>query len=120
ERGDGVVDLGDGIDFEMGGHARLFRNSRNSTATSIRIEQRKMNEPTALVCGLRPPRSMVQMTIGKVTSKRVTRKAMMNSSQESVKQRQKAATRAGAIIGMVTWVSTRKVEAPRSLAAHSI
>ena len=44
-------------------------------------------EPTALVLGSRPDRSRLQISTGKVTSKRDSRKAMMNSSQENVTER---------------------------------
>ena len=44
--------------------------------------------PAALSSGLLPPRRSSKSMTGNVTSKRVRRKAMMNSSHESVKDRQ--------------------------------
>src|SRR5579871_5144392 len=115
-----AIDLAHVLDDEMGfpPHRRCLRSS-SSTTTMSRIEQRKMKEPAALVSGLTPPRSRLRITTGRVTSKRVLRRAIRVSSQDKVKQRQKAAMSAGAIIGAVMLNSTRKVEAPRSRAAAS-
>src|ERR1700722_14123417 len=115
-----AIDFGDSIDNQMGRHFFRFRSRKISTSRIRPAENRKMKEPAAFVSGFKPPRSRLQMTTGKVTSKRVLRKAIRNSSQERVKHRQKAAIRAGAIIGAVMLSRTRAVEAPRSRAADSI
>ncbi|MCY1300105.1 hypothetical protein D9M70_496630 [compost metagenome] len=74
----------------------------------------------ALVLGLRPERSMLQISTGSVTSKRDSRKAMMNSSQLKVTERKKAARIDGISIGAVTNTITLKSLAPRSRAARSM
>src|SRR5262245_53450701 len=124
--GDLAIELAYALDGEMrasgiggGAHRRRCRSSRSSTTIISRMEQRKMKEPAALVSAFTPPRSRLRITTGSVTSKRVLSRAIRVSSQEKVKQRQKAAMSAGAIMGAVMLKSTRKVEAPRSLAAAS-
>ena len=74
----------------------------------------------ALVFGLRPDRSRLQISTGSVVSKRVSRKAMTNSSHEKVIDRKKLANSAGHSIGAVTRRSTCHSRAPRSRAARSI
>ena len=116
-----AIELADSFDRQMRRSAhRRFLNSSSSTTIMSRMEQRKMKEPAALVSAFTPPLSRLRITTGKVTSKRVFSSAIRVSSQEKVKQRQKAAMRAGAIIGAVMLTSTRRVEAPRSRAAASI
>ncbi len=73
-----------------------------------------------MVSGFIPPRNRLKITTGKVTSNRVLSSAIRVSSHDKVKQRQKAAIKAGAIIGAVMLNSTRRVEAPRSRAAASM
>ena len=63
---------------------------------------------------------MDQISTGRVTSKRLTMKAMMNSSQEKVIERKKLANRAGQRIGTVTSSNTCHSAAPRSRAARSM
>ena len=116
-----AIELAHPLDRQMrGGAHRRFLNSSSSTTIMSRMEQRKMKEPAALVSAFTPPLSRLRITTGKVTSKRVFSSAIRVSSQEKVKQRQKAAMRAGAIIGAVMLTSTRRVEAPRSRAAASM
>ena len=73
----------------------------------------------ALSRGDRPERSIDQISTGRVTSNRVSRKAMMNSSQDSVTDRKNAARIAGASIGTATSSTTCASPAPRSRAARS-
>ena len=63
---------------------------------------------------------MFHMTTGRVTSNLLSRKAMTNSSQDSVKEMKKAASRVGHSIGTVTRRSACRSLAPRSWAARSI
>ena len=75
--------------------------------------------PAALVSGLRPARSISQMITGRVTSNRLSRKAMMNSSHDRVAASRKAATSAGRRTGTVMSNSDCSSLAPRSWAARS-
>ena len=83
-------------------------------------ETPKTIEPMAFVLGLRPERSRLQISTGRVVSKRVSRNEMTNSSQEKVMDRKKPAKSAGHSMGAVMWVSTCQSFAPKSLAARSM
>ena len=113
-----AVAVADRLDRDSGGHLAL-RNRKISIRKTAEIETRKTSDPTALVAGERPERSIDQISTGSVTSKRVRRKAMMNSSQLKVTDRKKAAASAGASIGAAMCQRICASFAPRSRAARS-
>ena len=91
----------------------------NSNINKAATEMRKTKLPIAFRLGERPDRSIDQISTGKVISKRVRRNAIINSSQDKVTERKKAAAIAGLSIGAVTNKSTQASVAPRSRAARS-
>src|SRR5262245_43142481 len=102
-------------------HAVLLRRStRISTPRTKRMEVAKTTLPAAFVFGESPLRSMLQISIGSVTSKRVSRKEIINSSQEKVSDKNKLANMAGQSKGAVIRMRTCQSRAPRSRAARSM
>src|SRR6056297_2374753 len=94
------------------GHVRRFRKTKSSRIKTTVTDTRKTRLPIAFRRGERPERSIDQISTGRVTSKRVSRKAIMNSSQLKVIDRKKAAAMAGISIGTVISSTTCASFAP--------
>ena len=99
---------------------RTCLNTSNSASNNKAMEMRKTTEPAALVFGFNPERNIPHISTGKVTSKRDSRKEIMNSSQENVTERKKLASMEGSIMGAVINRIVCHSFAPRSRAARSI
>ena len=91
-----------------------------AAATAVANEMAKTMVPAALTSGVSPARINSKIITGSVTSNRDSRSAMMNSSQDSVNDRQNTARIDGNMIGMITRRMVARSPAPRSWAALSM
>ena len=87
--------FGNALDFDHRIHRDFLRpHNMISVKNTNMMDTIKTRLPTALVLGLSPLRSKLQISTGRVTSKRLTSKAIMNSSQDRVNERKNEAIKA--------------------------
>ena len=95
-------------------------NTKIALTPIVNMEIAKTIVPAALTSGVNPARSISKIMTGKVTSNRLSKNAIINSSQDNVAERQNEANKEGFMIGAITRSSVCASLAPRSLAAQSM